>query len=836
MEVAVSNLGAHAGHPVGRRRRLGAGVRGRRRHGRRAPPSTCARAPACSARYCDGLGVRSFPAGKDCGEDRAEPVLSAFAKHSGVPVVNLESPMDHPYQGLADAMTLRQRLARNRARAAVVLTWAPHLKALPMAVPNSVLLGASPRGRRGRARAPGGLRPGSRDRREAAGELARRAAGRSRVTDDPDAAPTTAPDASTRSPGARCADYGNPRRREGPAREARGLARHRGAHAPRHATRSSCTACPCAATSSSPTRSSTGRAASSSTRRRTASRPSRRSWSGWRMRRDGVRVTQRRARRKLACRACKRTRSTAEAAPRGAALHPPLQEEDHRREARRRGRRRPPSPPLARRGRRPPPPGGHPGRRSSTAAARRRRSSPSASASSRVLVDGRRVTDDATLDVVKMVFAGKINIDILSALRRQGVHAVGLSGVDGNIVLARAPPKKRVVNRETGKRELVDFGHVGDVVDGGPAPADDACSTPVTSRSSRRSPPTRRDSVFNVNADTVASAIAIGACGREADPAVRRPGRPARTAGRPRQPRLATRPPPRRAASRGARSVTGGMIAKLEASSRVAEAGVGAVHIVNGNQRNALLSEIFGDRGQRHDGRRGLTRRRDRVLTVRPPASCDRARSEFVSLPSVSGSEARLADADRRDLPRRRGVPRVDGRNVVARRGGRRPCAPSQSPISTPCPPVDPGGARTPRRRAIEGGRVLGLGTNDAKASVAAMLEAFLTVAAAGSRDRSLFAGDLRRGDRRRGNREARRRTCPSTRRSSASPTTSPSRSRRRGSSSFGSSRAGEAGHAARPHLADNAIVRVREGRRSRSRRLALRRARTRSSAARRPP
>jgi N-acetylornithine carbamoyltransferase len=93
-------------------------------------------------RYCDMLGVRSFPEGKDYEADRREPVLSAFAKYSGVPVVNLESPLDHPCQAMADAMTIRQRLGETKRRR-VLLTWAFHPKALPMAVPNSFLLGTA---------------------------------------------------------------------------------------------------------------------------------------------------------------------------------------------------------------------------------------------------------------------------------------------------------------------------------------------------------------------------------------------------------------------------------------------------------------------------------------------------------------------------------------------------------------------------------------------------------------------------------------------------------------------------------------------------------------------
>jgi N-acetylornithine carbamoyltransferase len=95
-------------------------------------------------RYCDMLGVRSFPEGKDYEADRREPVLTAFAKYSSVPVVNLESTLDHPCQAMADAMTIRQRFGLGQTgRRKVLLTWAYHPKALPMAVPNSFLLGAS---------------------------------------------------------------------------------------------------------------------------------------------------------------------------------------------------------------------------------------------------------------------------------------------------------------------------------------------------------------------------------------------------------------------------------------------------------------------------------------------------------------------------------------------------------------------------------------------------------------------------------------------------------------------------------------------------------------------
>jgi acetylglutamate kinase len=210
------------------------------------------------------------------------------------------------------------------------------------------------------------------------------------------------------------------------------------------------------------------------------------------------------------------------------------------------------------------------------------------------LVNGRRVTDDETLEVVKMVFAGKISVEILSALRAHGVQAVGVSGIDGNVVLARRRSKKRLVNRETGKRELVDFGNVGDVVDVDPrllTTLVDAGYLPVVS-------PLAADEagrVYNVNADAIASAIAVELAAEklillsDVPGVLLRPGDPESLVSE------LTAAEARRLAR--SRAVTGGMVAKLEEVSRVAESGVKAIHIVNGNQRNALLSEIFAHRG-----------------------------------------------------------------------------------------------------------------------------------------------------------------------------------------------------------------------------------------------
>lgn len=86
----------------------------------------------------DAVGVRCFAGLKDAALDASEPVLHAVMRASRVPVLNLESAFDHPHQGLADALALRRRLGRGRHK--VVLTWLPHVKPLPMAVPNAALL------------------------------------------------------------------------------------------------------------------------------------------------------------------------------------------------------------------------------------------------------------------------------------------------------------------------------------------------------------------------------------------------------------------------------------------------------------------------------------------------------------------------------------------------------------------------------------------------------------------------------------------------------------------------------------------------------------------------
>ena len=88
-------------------------------------------------RYFDILGIRSFPSLKNRDEDYSEDILNKFIHYSGIPVVSLESGTLHPLQSFADLITITEQFNFTERRPKVVLTWAPHVKALPQAVPNS---------------------------------------------------------------------------------------------------------------------------------------------------------------------------------------------------------------------------------------------------------------------------------------------------------------------------------------------------------------------------------------------------------------------------------------------------------------------------------------------------------------------------------------------------------------------------------------------------------------------------------------------------------------------------------------------------------------------------
>lgn len=91
------------------------------------------------SRYTDALGVRSFAELRELDEDAKDTVLNGFARYATVPVINLESAMEHPCQALADMLTIKEKL-REPKKKRFVLSWAPHVKPLPLAVPHSAAL------------------------------------------------------------------------------------------------------------------------------------------------------------------------------------------------------------------------------------------------------------------------------------------------------------------------------------------------------------------------------------------------------------------------------------------------------------------------------------------------------------------------------------------------------------------------------------------------------------------------------------------------------------------------------------------------------------------------
>jgi N-succinyl-L-ornithine transcarbamylase len=87
------------------------------------------------SQFCDIVAIRAFASLTDKEQDEAEVVLNGFKKYTSIPIVNMESSVGHPLQALADAITLDEQNTKKRPK--VVLSWAPHPKALPHAVANS---------------------------------------------------------------------------------------------------------------------------------------------------------------------------------------------------------------------------------------------------------------------------------------------------------------------------------------------------------------------------------------------------------------------------------------------------------------------------------------------------------------------------------------------------------------------------------------------------------------------------------------------------------------------------------------------------------------------------
>jgi acetylglutamate kinase len=208
--------------------------------------------------------------------------------------------------------------------------------------------------------------------------------------------------------------------------------------------------------------------------------------------------------------------------------------------------------------------------------------------------EGRRITDEATLEVTKMVFAGKINHEILTMLRKHGAKSVGLSGIDGDVIIATRRPPVEVVNRETGEKGNVDYGLVGDISKINTELLNILLENdyiPVISSLADDG----EGHILNINADAVAARIAVSV---KADKYITMTnvGGILRNVGDP-ESRIS-------AVSKGEALklidegvIKGGMIPKIRECTRAVEMGVSRVHILNGLEKNSLLIEVFTKKG-----------------------------------------------------------------------------------------------------------------------------------------------------------------------------------------------------------------------------------------------
>ncbi|MBI5836729.1 MAG: acetylglutamate kinase [Candidatus Eisenbacteria bacterium] len=208
-------------------------------------------------------------------------------------------------------------------------------------------------------------------------------------------------------------------------------------------------------------------------------------------------------------------------------------------------------------------------------------------------VAGRRVTDDATLEVVSMAFSGPVRNALLGALRRHGLSAVGLSGLDARLTSAvKRPPL--AVREAGGPPVTTDFGHVGDIAEVHPGVLRDlmeAGHVPVVTSLAGDD----EGHLYNVNADTLAAALAAALGAAKLVLLTTVPGLLRDVA----QPSSVIScldlEACREMADSGA--VGGGMLPKLEACRNALLKGVDRVHLVDGLKPNALLREIFTNEG-----------------------------------------------------------------------------------------------------------------------------------------------------------------------------------------------------------------------------------------------
>jgi len=207
------------------------------------------------------------------------------------------------------------------------------------------------------------------------------------------------------------------------------------------------------------------------------------------------------------------------------------------------------------------------------------------------MVQGRRITDEKTLDVVMMVFAGTINTEIIAALREYGAEPVGISGVDGGIINAVKRPPMKIKNEKTGQEEVVDFGHVGDIQSIDPKLLETLLAAdfvPVMASLGGDD----AGNILNINADTVAAEIASALKAEklilvtDVDGILRD------------DKSLISRATPQEIADlKKSGVIRGGMMVKADSAVEALKDGVQSVHIISGKKQSTLLAEVFTETG-----------------------------------------------------------------------------------------------------------------------------------------------------------------------------------------------------------------------------------------------
>lgn len=209
-------------------------------------------------------------------------------------------------------------------------------------------------------------------------------------------------------------------------------------------------------------------------------------------------------------------------------------------------------------------------------------------------VAGRRITDDATLELAKMAFAGTINTDLVAAFRKFDVPAVGITGVDARLITVIRRPVRPVTDPATGQTQNVDFGRVGNIVGSRMEVLEhllDKRYVPVVGSLAADS----QGVIYNVNADTVAAHIAIGLRAVKyvllttVDGVMRDVADPETL-----QPYLDI-DDVEGLTKQGV--ISGGMLPKIAACVDALKGGVPRVHVVNGTRTDSLLAEIFTNEG-----------------------------------------------------------------------------------------------------------------------------------------------------------------------------------------------------------------------------------------------